>query len=208
MTKENIWKLIYAGYPDNLEKGLETSEKSEPKSIKDNIALIIATCGGVGYIPIVPASWGSLASVGIYLLALMAGEQFTLWAESRFLPSFLINSFLNSITIVLLISLFLIGIWASTRVGKLTKKKDPRIVVIDEVVGQLITFLLVPAILGWWTLIAGFLLFRFFDILKPYPANKLESLPSGLGIMADDVMAGFYAAASISLLCTLYLAFF
>jgi phosphatidylglycerophosphatase A len=177
------------------------------RSVKDNFALLLATCGGVGFIPLVPASWGSLAGVGVYLLAQKANEIFTSWAQTN---QFAVFNFADgfSAALVCLLGLFLVGIWAATRVEKLTGEKDPRIVVIDEVVGQLLTFLFVPARLGWWTVLAGFLIFRLFDIWKLYPADKLESLPTGLGAMADDLMAGFYAATAMSLLCSAYLAVF
>ena len=183
-----------------------TAETSVRHSFSDYAALAIATCGGVGYLPIVPATWGSLVGVGIYLIAQKTGENFVVWAEGNNFNNALLESSRASLTIIFLIGLFLIGMWAATRVEKLTGKKDPKIVVIDEVVGQLITFLFVPANLGWWTIAIGFFAFRFFDIWKPYPADKLESLPSGLGAMADDAMAGFYTAALMSLLCSIYLA--
>lgn len=177
-------------------------------SLSDKTALAIATCGGVGYMPFVPASWGSLFGVGVYLAAQKANESFIFWAETKNFTSDLTASWSVSIALMLLLALFLTGIWAATRVEKLTGKKDPRIVVIDEVLGQLLTFLFVPARLGWWTVLAGFLLFRLFDIWKLYPADKLESLPDGLGAMADDLMAGFYAATAMSVLCSAYPAIF
>jgi phosphatidylglycerophosphatase A len=176
------------------------------RSIKDNFALAVATCGGVGFIPLVPASWGSLVGVGVYLLAQKANEIFMSRAPANQFAVF--DSFGFTAALACLLGLFLVGIWAATRVEELTGEKDPRIVVIDEVVGQLLTFLFVPARLGWWTILAGFLIFRLFDIWKLYPADKLETLPTGLGAMADDLMAGFYAATAMSLLCSAYLAIF
>jgi phosphatidylglycerophosphatase A len=95
----------------------------------------------------------------------------------------------------------LAGIWAASHVEKLSARKDPGKVVIDEVVGQFIALIPVPFVLetAWWTAILAFILFRFFDIVKPYPARRLESLPGGLGIMADDVIAGVYAALGVML---------
>jgi phosphatidylglycerophosphatase A len=158
------------------------------RSIKDNFALAVATCGGVGFIPLVPASWGSLVGVGVYLLAQKANEIFMSRAPANQFAVF--DSFGFTAALACLLGLFLVGIWAATRVEELTGEKDPRIVVIDEVVGQLLTFLFVP------------------DIWKLYPADKLETLPTGLGAMADDLMAGFYAATAMSLLCSAYLAIF
>lgn len=182
----------------------ETNETPVKRTPLDYVALWIATCG-IGYLPIVPATFGSLVGIVIYLLGLKANDIFTIWAQGNNFSVSFVESSRATFTVIFLLALFFIGIWAASRVVKLTKKKDPRIVIIDEVVGQLITFLFVPAKLGWWTVIIGFLAFRFFDILKPYPSDKLESLPTGLGVMADDVMAGFYAAAFMSFLCLIYL---
>lgn len=186
-------------------KPVNSAAAPRARSATDAAALAIGTCGGIGYLPIVPASWGSLFGVGVYLLAQKASESFAIRAEGRYFSAALLESSLATFILIFLICLFLLGVWAATRVEKLTGQKDPRIVVIDEVVGQLVTFLFVPARLGWWTVIAGFLAFRLFDIWKLYPADKLESLPGGLGAMADDIMAGFYAAALMSLLCSVYL---
>jgi phosphatidylglycerophosphatase A len=87
--------------------------------------------------------------------------------------------------------LCVLGVGAASRVARLTQRKDPGLVVIDEVVGMWISLAFVP--LRPTTLVAGFLLFRLMDIVKPYPARQLEALPAGWGIMADDVMAGIYA---------------
>jgi phosphatidylglycerophosphatase A len=185
----------------------ETAKTPVERSRLDYVALWIATCG-IGYMPVVPATWGSLIGVVIYLVVQKANDSFTVWAERNLFTTAFVESARASSTVIFLIGLFLLGIWAASRVIKLTEKKDPRIVIIDEIVGQLITFLFIPAKPGWWTIVIGFLAFRFFDIWKPFPADKFETLPSGLGVMADDVMAGFYAAAATSLLLLFYLTFF
>ena len=185
----------------------DLEEKPEERSASDYVAFGLATCG-VGYMPVAPGTWGSIVGVGIYLFALEASKRFAVWAEERHLTNALLESSRMSFTLIFLIALFLIGVWAATRVEKLTGKKDPSIVVIDEVVGQLITFLFVPAQLGWWSVVLGFLAFRVADIWKPYPTHKFEALPSGLGAMADDAMAGFYAAAFMSLVSSIYLSIF
>jgi phosphatidylglycerophosphatase A len=92
----------------------------------------------------------------------------------------------------------LVGIPAATRVARAAAKKDPSIVVIDEVAGQLISLVAVP--LAWKTFLAGFILFRVFDIVKPPPVRQLERLPEGTGIVLDDVAAGVYALAVMQLL--------
>ena len=92
----------------------------------------------------------------------------------------------------------LIGIPAATRVARASAIKDPQFVVIDEVAGQLITFIGVP--LTWKSLLLGFILFRVFDILKPPPVRQLERIPEGAGIVLDDVGAGLYGLAVMHLL--------
>jgi phosphatidylglycerophosphatase A len=91
-----------------------------------------------------------------------------------------------------------IGIPAATRVARASNRKDPGFIVIDEVAGQWIALLLVP--LAWKSLLAGFILFRGFDILKPPPVRQLEALPDGTGIVIDDVAAGLYALLLMQLL--------
>jgi phosphatidylglycerophosphatase A len=92
----------------------------------------------------------------------------------------------------------LIGIPAATQVARSLGKKDPQFVVIDEVAGQLITLIAVPV--TWKTFLAGFILFRVFDIVKPPPVRQLEKLPGGTGIVLDDVAAGLYALAVMQIL--------
>ncbi len=96
------------------------------------------------------------------------------------------------------IAAVLIGIPAATALARASSRKDPQFVVIDEVAGQLIT--LVGAPLAWKSLLAGFILFRVFDILKPFPIRTLEQLPEGTGIVIDDVGAGLYALICMHLL--------
>ena len=104
----------------------------------------------------------------------------------------------------------LLGFWAASRTEKLSGRKDPGKVVIDEVAGQLIALLVViPGFdPGWLSIIIAFLLFRLFDIIKPYPARRLEQLESGLGIMSDDLVAGAYAAVSTSVIIAIGLLIF
>jgi phosphatidylglycerophosphatase A len=96
---------------------------------------------------------------------------------------------------LLIITLVLLGpaIWASTNTARLVSKPDPGIVVVDEVLGQWTT-LLGATVFNWKTLLAGFLLFRIFDIWKPWPVRQFEKLPAGTGIVADDLAAGIYGA--------------
>lgn len=172
----------------------------------DYAAVAVATCG-VGYIPVAPGTWGAGVGVGLYLaLGSVTGWVVVNAASSGVGRAAL--PFQQTLTTLLLLAVVLVslaGTWAATRTEKLLKLKDPGAVVVDEVAGQLITFLFVPWNMGVWPVVAGFLAFRLFDIWKPYPINRLEALPSGLGVMADDVLAGAYAAALMSLLTTTYL---
>jgi phosphatidylglycerophosphatase A len=133
-------------------------------------ARLLATAGGAGYSPWVPGTAGSLVGVvtflGVALLPPLAQVAAT-------------------------VVLFGLGVVASTRTAEMLATKDPGVVVVDEVVGQWTSLLFLP--LNPWTVLAGFLLFRVMDVVKPWPARDFEALPGGLGIMADDVMAGVYA---------------
>jgi phosphatidylglycerophosphatase A len=102
------------------------------------------------------------------------------------------------VAIALALLVTLVGIPAATQVARASGGKDPQIVVIDEVAGQLIALIAVP--LAWKTFLAGFILFRAFDIVKPPPVRQLESLPEGTGIVLDDLAAGLYALAVMHLL--------
>jgi phosphatidylglycerophosphatase A len=94
-------------------------------------------------------------------------------------------------TVTLAAASVLVGIPAATRVARAAGLKDPQFVVIDEVAGQLITLIAVPV--SWKSLLLGFILFRGFDIVKPWPLRQLENLPEGIGIVLDDVGAGMCA---------------
>jgi phosphatidylglycerophosphatase A len=177
-------------------------EASRPtRSAKDYLALTIATCG-VGYLPLAPGTWGSLVGIGVY--ALVRGASMKLFFEVASPSSHnLLQVYYGvlAVELVAVSALALAGTWAASRTENLSGKKDPAKVVIDEVVGQFIALLPVPFLLdpAWWAMILAFVLFRFFDIVKPYPARKLESLHGGLGIIGDDVIAGVYAALGVML---------
>jgi phosphatidylglycerophosphatase A len=145
-------------------------------------ATLTATFFGIGRIKPGPGTWGSIATV---LLWAAATSQIPLaqrtWA-----------------TIVAAAVVTLVGIPAATRVARASGGKDPQFVVIDEVAGQLVALISVP--LGWKTFLAGLILFRTFDILKPFPIRRLEHLPEGTGIVVDDLGAGIYALVIMHLL--------
>ena len=161
------------------------------RSFTDFAALAISTCG-VGYLPLAPGTWGSLLAVLIYLV-LRTGIS---WPTAVYPAEFVATQ------IVLIVLATALGVWAASQTERILQIKDPGRVVIDEVAGQFIALLPVPLAAGrkWPLWVMGsFLLFRLFDIVKPYPARKLESLPGGLGIMADDLIAGVYAGLLLAL---------
>jgi phosphatidylglycerophosphatase A len=153
----------------------------------DYLALAIATFG-VGFLPLAPGTWGSLVGVGIYLLLRF------LFLDSGQIPFLIIQ-------LVVILTVTFSGIWAASQTERITGRKDPGKVVVDEVAGQLISLLPVALVPFWssWKLwvIVSFILFRLFDIVKPYPARRMERLHGGMGIMCDDLVAGVYAAGCV-----------
>ena len=145
-------------------------------------ATVVATFFGIGRLRPGPGTWGSAATV-------------VLWAAVAHLIA---PPLRTPLAIGLAILAALIGIPAATRVARSSATKDPQFVVIDEVAGQLISLIAVP--LAWKTFLAGFILFRGFDIIKPPPVRQLERLPEGTGIVLDDVAAGIFAFVGIHLL--------
>ena len=148
-------------------------------------ATLTATFLGIGHIHPGPGTWGSATTVLLWALL-----SYALSPQLR-LPAL--------ISLALLV--ILIGIPAATQVSRANGGKDPQFVVIDEVAGQLIALIAVP--LSWKTFLAGFILFRVFDIIKPPPVRQLERLPEGTGIVLDDVAAGIYALAVMQVLLRL-----
>ena len=176
------------------------------RTATDYLALAIATCG-VGYFPIAPGTVGSMAGVLLYLglWSWLYGLFQNLAARGR-LNLLHVFTPLFACMLLAIVVVTVAGIWAASRAEKVTQKKDPSIVVIDEVAGQMIALLSVPFWLPtWWSVLSAFILFRLFDIWKPYPIRRLEALESGLGIMADDILAGIYALVANSALIAVYL---
>jgi phosphatidylglycerophosphatase A len=138
-------------------------------------ASLVATFFGIGRMRPGPGTWASAVTV-------------LLWAA---LAHSLSPSLRTPLAIAVAVVVILIGIPAATQVALGSGIKDPQFVVIDEVAGQLVALVAVP--LAWKSFVAGFILFRAFDILKPPPVRQLEALPEGSGIVLDDVAAGVYA---------------
>ena len=136
------------------------------------LAVFIATFVYVGLVPFAPGTMGSLAGLLVYGLIAWAGG----------------GALLEGVVILVLFGL---GVWAATVAERYFGGVDPGPVVMDEVVGMLITLYLIPVSVSG--AVIGFLLFRVFDIVKPFPASRLEGLRGGLGVMSDDAMAAVYA---------------
>src|SRR5258708_25284103 len=155
------------------------------KTAGDYLALVVSTCG-VGYFPIAPGTMGSLVGVGLYLSIWTGIDRvLTSNALAKRLTALYVFTPQLACMLVFIFLLTMAGIWAASRVEQSPRKRDPSIVVIDEVAGQMIALLSGPFWLHtWWSVITAFLLFRLVDIWKPYPIRRLERLESGLGIMA------------------------
>jgi phosphatidylglycerophosphatase A len=171
--------------------------KTDAGSVKPRFALAVATSLGLGYLPKAPGTFGSLMGVLLAWSALVATRpgvptDNALWSATSWWSHFALAE------CALGIAISVIGIWAASRVATYLRSTDPQIVVIDEVAGQLISYLglATPRTIGlnWKYLLLGLILFRVFDIWKPFPARQAESFPGGLGVMADDWIAGVYAA--------------
>jgi phosphatidylglycerophosphatase A len=172
---------------------------------KPRVSLAIATAFGLGYLPKAPGTWGSLAGVvlgwgALALSRFQVAPRIAATGDLSNPPALLWTNFAwNESAIVIIVSV--IGVWAADRTAKYLHTKDPQVVVIDEVAGQLISYLGLATprtfAVNWKYLLLGFILFRVFDIWKPFPARQAESLPGGLGIMADDWIAGIYAALGL-----------
>lgn len=159
---------------------------NESRSLADRAALLLATGLGIGYIPWAPGTFGSLWGLAF------------VWGLMH-LPVIA--------SLVLALFAILLGVPLCGRAAKLLGKVDPGYVVFDEIAAFPIVFASVPAgwvRFDWQTALAGFLLFRLFDITKPWPARRLEHLPGGWGVMADDLAAGVYAGGALALVAWMF----
>ncbi len=145
-------------------------------SIGEKLQHLISIGGPIGFIPWVPATWASLVT---------AVAWFALNRQAT-----------PPVIAAVTAALFVLGGITATTSERILQSEDPRNVVIDEIAGQTLTFLLVAPV-DWRLALAGFIFFRIFDVLKPFPARRLEHLYSGWGIMADDIMAGVYGAIAL-----------
>lgn len=146
----------------------------------DRVALWLATGFGVGKAPVAPGTFGTFLGVPLYLA---------------------LSEIPTPVYVAALLALFLFGVWICGIAERYLRRNDHPWIVWDEVVGFLITMLLAPP--GWRWLVIGFLLFRVFDIWKPFPIDRLDRLHGGLGVMADDALAGVYACLALQTLAWL-----
>lgn len=181
-----------------------TTAKVNPESSPPNAAVgsragvWVATALGLGYAPVAPGTAGSLASVALFVLLGTTLSSGGLWLAY----------------VSVLVVLGVVGAWSTSRALPHWTGSDPQAIVIDEVLGQWVTYggLIVASLadssppragMGWKYLLAGFILFRAFDVLKPFPIRRSEKIPGAAGVLLDDVLAGIYGALGLLLLaCT------
>ncbi len=149
-----------------------------PRGWRQRAALAIATMGPCGHAPVAPGTAGSAAGLLLF------------WAV-RSSGSLVVEG-------LVLLAVTAIGVMVASRAESAYGRRDPGLIVIDETAGMLLTLAAVPVGLGG--AVVGFLAFRLFDVVKPFPARRAERLPAGWGVMADDLVAGLYAQALLRLL--------
>ena len=142
------------------------------------LALVVATAAYSGHVPVAPGTAGSLVGLAVFALVRALGGP--------------------AIEVVTIIALVAAGIWAASEAERHFGRSDPGAIVIDEVAGMLVTLCWLPV--SWGGALIGFLAFRAFDIVKPFPSRAAERLPRGWGVMADDLVAGVYAHIVLRLL--------
>jgi phosphatidylglycerophosphatase A len=151
-------------------------ESFRKAGLLDKLALILSSCFGFGLIPVAQGTFGTLAGIPLAMALAHVGPMAAAY---------------------LLFFFVLLSIWTSGRSARALEKDDPAEVVIDETAGLLLTLFLLPA--TGFNLCLGFILFRLFDILKPFPIRRLEKLEGGAGIVLDDLLAGVYGNVCLRL---------
>jgi phosphatidylglycerophosphatase A len=190
---------------------------------KPRFAIFIATAAGLGYFPKAPGTFGSLAGLALAVAVVPVWLGLSLFTDLHLLGLWRNIDVILVVQIALTLFLAGVGVWSANRASEFWHIKDPQRVVIDEVSGQHLTLLLGCVVPIWWRvpeqwgqtiytplgaiswsspfnwnyLLVGFLLFRLFDIWKPFPARQAEALPGGWGIMTDDWVAGIYAGIGL-----------
>jgi phosphatidylglycerophosphatase A len=157
------------------------TELFKKAGLLDKLALVLSSWFGAGMIPVVPGTFGTLAGIPLVMALAHVGPM-----AGAYLLFFFI----------------LLAIWASDKSSRALENKDPAEVVIDEAAGLLLTLFLLPA--TGFNLCLGFILFRVFDILKPYPIRRLEKIGGGAGIVLDDLLAGVYGNLCLRLIALVF----
>ena len=145
------------------------------------LAVFLATCGYIGYAPVAPGTFGSAAGLAIFALLRASGSTF--------------------VEIAAIAAIYAVGIWSASETERYFDRTDPGPIVLDEVLGMLITLALLPV--NTAGAIVGFLLFRALDVVKPWPSRQFEQLHGGLGVMSDDAMAAVYGNVIMRILLAL-----
>lgn len=149
---------------------MSTGGPQERNRFTDRIGVFLATCGYLGYVPVAPGTFGSAAGLAVFAAVRATGS--------------------TAVEVGAILILFAAGVWSGTVAERYFRGVDPGPVVMDEVVGMLITLAFLPVTVTG--AIVGFLVFRVLDVVKPWPSGGFEKLPGGLGVMADDGMAAVY----------------
>jgi len=139
-------------------------------TVSEKMLLVLSTWFGIGFIPGAPGTWAGLASLPLVIV------------KGR------LCAFYETLS---LLAFIVIAVWICERAEKFVSRRDPPEIVIDEAAGLLVTFFLLP--ISWLSLVSGFVLFRIFDIFKPFPIRRVEGIRGGAGIVCDDIVAGIYA---------------
>lgn len=145
------------------------------------LAVFLATCGYIGYAPVAPGTFGSAAGLAIFALLRASGS--------------------TLVEIAAIVAIYAVGIWSASETERYFDRTDPGPIVLDEVLGMLITLALIPV--NTAGAIVGFLLFRALDVVKPWPSRRFEQLHGGLGVMSDDAMAAVYGNVIMRILLAL-----
>lgn len=172
-----------------------TPEAASARPAPNRQAVLIATGFGLGHAPVAPGTAGSLAAVVVFVPLLLGLD----------------NPFIQLFYVFLLVGIALVGLWSAEQALPHWGTGDPQAVVIDEILGQWLSYggLVLAAALGrppasraagWIYLLVGFILFRAFDVLKPFPIRHSERLPGASGVLLDDALAGIYAGLGLLLL--------
>jgi phosphatidylglycerophosphatase A len=180
---------LYLSYPKMPMRSPATVKPKNNRPL-DRIGYVIATGFGAGHAPVAPGTFGAAEGVVLFfIINSLVNQRLMLTAVAALIALTIVN-----------VALYAMGVWASNRAIAVTGLKDPSVAVIDEVSGQLIAMtplIVYPSFVGYPSLAGvavSFLLFRAFDIFKPFPIRRLERLPGGTGVMSDDALAGVYAA--------------